>query len=263
VKALQEVQPFLAVPLLQEAEMGEMKTELSRARTHSARLREEVQIMKTGLEKEQQKHKTTLKELEELRSLHEKLMEKGKYEKHLMETRLKELDTTIKHLKEELLAEKTEKEGFIEEMTRLRELCDQLASLESQRTVSFHDRATSPGEPMQLEFDDFEVELKMATGAPDKDKPMDEKYRNILISVRVELVRDMNVKKVLRHMAAAHVFEQEDADIIKTQGSLEEQCENFLDMLPTRGAKAYGSFIEALKEARQAFLAEVVLEAGK
>jgi len=54
VKALQEVQPFLAGPLLQEAEMEEMKTELSRARTHSARLREEVQIMRTGLEKEQQ-----------------------------------------------------------------------------------------------------------------------------------------------------------------------------------------------------------------
>ena len=112
--------------------MEEMKTELSRARTHSARLREEVQIMRTGLEKEQQKHKKTLKELEELRSLHETLMEKGKYEKHLMETRLKELDTTIKHLEEELLAEKSEKEVFREEMTRLRELCDQLDEAKTQ-----------------------------------------------------------------------------------------------------------------------------------
>jgi len=104
----------------------------------------------------------------------------------------------------------------------------------------------------------------METAAPDKDKPMDEKYRKILMSVRVALVRDMDIKKVLRHMAAAHVFEQEDADVIKTQVSREEQCEKFLDMLPTRGAKAYGSFIEALKKgARQEFLAEVVLEAGK
>jgi len=40
----------------------------------------------------------------------------------------------------------------------------------------------------------------MATGAPDKDKPMDEKYRKILRRVSVELVRDMNVRKVLRQL---------------------------------------------------------------
>ncbi|KAJ7371918.1 hypothetical protein OS493_022015 [Desmophyllum pertusum] len=68
VKALQEMQPFLAAPLLQESEMEEMKTELNRARTHSARLREEVHLTRTGLEKEQQKHKKTVKELNELKA---------------------------------------------------------------------------------------------------------------------------------------------------------------------------------------------------
>ena len=102
----------------------------------------------------------------------------------------------------------------------------------------------------------------MATGAPDKDKPMDEKYRKILRRVRVELVRDMNVRKVLRHMAAADVFTVEDEDIVKSKGSRQEQCETFLDILPTRGSKAYGSFIKALKEV-QSFLTEVVTEAGK
>ena len=52
------------------SEMEEIKTELNRARTHSAILREEVHLVRTSLEKEQQKHKKTRKELEELKSLH-------------------------------------------------------------------------------------------------------------------------------------------------------------------------------------------------
>ena len=71
-------------------------------------------------------------ELEELKSLHETFMEKSKYENHLMETRLQESGTTIKQLKEELLAEKSEKEVLIKETTRLRELCDQLDEAKTQ-----------------------------------------------------------------------------------------------------------------------------------
>lgn len=61
--------------------MEEIKTELNPARTHSERLREEVHLMRTSLEKEQQKHKKTCKELEELKSLHETLMAKGEEDK--------------------------------------------------------------------------------------------------------------------------------------------------------------------------------------
>ncbi|KAJ7318638.1 hypothetical protein OS493_037701 [Desmophyllum pertusum] len=69
LKALQKIQPFLAVPLLQESEKEEMKTELNRARTHSAKLREEVVQLGRGLEKEQQKHK---KDAERTRRIDEK-----------------------------------------------------------------------------------------------------------------------------------------------------------------------------------------------
>ena len=113
-------------------EMEEMKIELNRARTHSARLREEVRIMRANLEKEQQNHKKTSKELDELRSLNETLMEKGKEDKQNMESSLQKLETTIKQLEKENLAERGEKEVFIEETTRLRELCDQMDEAKSQ-----------------------------------------------------------------------------------------------------------------------------------
>ena len=113
-------------------EMEEIKTELKLARTHSARLREEVRMMRTGLEREQQNHKKTSKELEELRSLHETLIEKSKDDKESMETRIQELEATVKQLEEDVLAEKSEKEVFIEETERLRNLCDKLDEAKSQ-----------------------------------------------------------------------------------------------------------------------------------
>ena len=112
--------------------MEEIKTELNRARTHSSRLREEVRMMRTGLEREQQNHKKTSKELEELRSLHEMLIEKSKDDKENMETKIQELEATVRQLEEEVLAEKSEKEVFIEETTRLRHLCDKLDEAKSQ-----------------------------------------------------------------------------------------------------------------------------------
>ena len=113
-------------------EMEEIKTELNRARTHSARLREEVRLMREGLEKEQQNHKKTLKELEELRSLHDTLMAKSKDDQQYMESRLKELETTIKQLEKEVSNEQSEKAVYVEETTRLRKLCDQLDEAKAQ-----------------------------------------------------------------------------------------------------------------------------------
>ena len=106
--------------------MEEMKTELNRARTHSARLREEVHIMRTSLEKEQQKHKKTMKELEELKSIHETLMAKGEEDKQNMQRSVQQLETTITQLEDELSTEKSDKEVFVEETTRLRKMCDQM-----------------------------------------------------------------------------------------------------------------------------------------
>ena len=107
-------------------EMEEIKTELNRARTHSARLREEVHLTRTNLENEQQKHKKTRKELEELKSFHETLMAKGEEEKQNMQIRVQELETTIHRLEEELSTERSDTLVFKEETARLRKICDQM-----------------------------------------------------------------------------------------------------------------------------------------
>lgn len=103
-------------------EMEEIKTELNRARTHSARLREEVRLMRTGLENEQQKHRKTQKELKELKSIHETLMVKSNDDQRILQAQVKELENKIKIMDEELSA----KEVFVEETDRLRKMCDKL-----------------------------------------------------------------------------------------------------------------------------------------
>lgn len=112
--------------------MEEIKTELNRARTRSARLREEVKITRTELEKERQNHKKTLKECEELKSMNKMLMTKGEDDKKLMESRLQQLKTTIEELEKQVLAERSEKEVYLEETERLRGLCDQLDEARSR-----------------------------------------------------------------------------------------------------------------------------------
>ena len=103
-------------------EMEEIKTELNRARTHSARLREEVRLMRTGLENEQQKHRKTQKELKELKSIHETLMVRSNDDQRILQAQVKELENKIKTMDEELSA----KEVFVEETDRLRKMCDKL-----------------------------------------------------------------------------------------------------------------------------------------
>lgn len=103
-------------------EMEEIKTELNRARTHSARLREEVRLIRTGLENEQQNHRKTQKELKELKSIHETLMVRSNDDQRILQAQVKELENKIKTTEEELSA----KEVFVEETDRLRKMCDKL-----------------------------------------------------------------------------------------------------------------------------------------
>ncbi len=91
-----------------------MKTELNRARTHSAKLREEVRLMTAGLVEEQKKDKEKLEKLEEeIKSLYELLMVKDEDNKQLIETRVLELEATIKRLKDELSTKKSKELGRI------------------------------------------------------------------------------------------------------------------------------------------------------
>lgn len=92
------------------------------------------------------------------------------------------------------------------------------------------------------------------------DKPMEERQRKILRSARADLIEDMNVREVLRHMTT--VFTEDEEDKIKSPGNTRRvQCETFLDILPSRGAKAYDIFREALRKVNSS-LVKVLNQAG-
>ena len=77
--------------------------------------------MTAGLVEEQQKDKKTLEKLEEvMKSLHELLMAKDKDNKHIVETRVLDLESTIQRLKEELSTETRDNwEEFVAKWTRI------------------------------------------------------------------------------------------------------------------------------------------------
>ena len=106
--------------------MEKIKTELNLARTDSARMKENVLTTRQELEKEQEAHRKTLKELEALKNDAEKMQKRWRNDAEKMEARLQELEDTISRLEHEVRNEKRHKEVFKEERTRLRDMCDHL-----------------------------------------------------------------------------------------------------------------------------------------
>ena len=93
------------------------------------------------------------------------------------------------------------------------------------------------------------------------DLPMEEGKRTILRSARIFLVEDMDVREVLLNMPNVFTLNQEDK-IKSPDNTRRVQCETFLEILPSRGAKAYDIFKGALKKVNPA-LVEVLNREGK
>lgn len=86
-----------------------MKVELGRARTHSAKLRDELRIANCTLESEKNKKDNLHKELDELKSLHKALLSQTRSEKDKLTFNVRELTATKEHLTKKLETEKQEK----------------------------------------------------------------------------------------------------------------------------------------------------------
>lgn len=91
---------------------------------------------------------------------------------------------------------------------------------------------------------------------------MDDMQRLILRNATVELVKDMGLEDVLLQMTASQVFSDRDEDEIRSKKTRVQRCEELISRLPRRGAKAFGSFLEAL-EKNQPHLALVIVDASK
>jgi len=108
---------------------------------------------------------------------------------------------------------------------------------------------------------------KMAAGtqsaATPPDEPMDDIHRAILRTCRQKLVRDMDAELVLRNMADPHLFSEDDEDQIKTNRLTPRQkSETLLDILPTKGSKAYEIFKETIRKVHLP-LHYTIVQAGK
>ena len=94
------------------------------------------------------------------------------------------------------------------------------------------------------------------------DKPLSDECRKILNRVKYCLVKDMDAEEVLLKMAAENVFTTTEEDKIKAKPTRSEKNGQLLEILPTKGTKAYEIFKKVLQEVHQ-HLANIILERGK
>ena len=93
------------------------------------------------------------------------------------------------------------------------------------------------------------------------DTTLSDERRRILRRVKRHLVRDMDAEEVLLQMTAENVFNTTDEERIKVKLTRSEKNEQLLDILPSKGEKAYEIFKETLQEVHP-HLANIILELG-
>ena len=220
--------------------MEEIKTKLNRARTHSARLREEVHLIRTSFEKEQQKHKKTRKELEELKSLHETLMAKGKEDKKSMQLKVQELETTIKQLEEELSIERRDKVAFTEETVRLRKICDQMDE-ELRSSKESYEKVSEENKKLVSKLSNYTNNVLNETVHCDAldiisrhgEHGEDEKIPNVLSS-RMSFIEDQELEIKTRiqnsDSLSAEILDETRKDLARVTKEHEELKERYEDL---------------------------------
>ena len=94
------------------------------------------------------------------------------------------------------------------------------------------------------------------------DTTLSDERRRILRRVKRHLVRDMDAEEVLLRMTAENIFNTTEEERIKVKLTRSEKNEQLLDILPSKGEKAYKIFKETLQEVHP-HLANIILELGK
>ena len=90
---------------------------------------------------------------------------------------------------------------------------------------------------------------------------MDDKHRGILRSHRLELMKDLEVKKLLPYLA--NVLDQDDEDEVKAEAARRDMIDKLLDILPRKGPAAFDNFVKALKNIQPHLAASLIQESGK
>ena len=220
--------------------MEEIKTELNRARTNSARLREEVHLIRTSLEKEEHKHKKTRKELDELKSLHETLMAKGEEDKRNMQIKVEELETTISRLEEELSTERSDTLVFTEETARLRKMCDQLDE-ELRSSKQSYEKVSEENKELETKLSNYKQNMLNKTVYCEAlsfisrhgEHEVVEKIPNVL-STRIPFIEDEELEKKSRTQksdsVSAELLDETRRDLARERKEHEELKDRYADL---------------------------------
>lgn len=91
---------------------------------------------------------------------------------------------------------------------------------------------------------------------------MEGKHRDALIKCHEALVQDLEPDDVLPHLIQRGVLNSDHKERIKNMATQKDRSKELLRILPTRGARGYGVFMEALEET-QPFLALILLREGR
>jgi Caspase recruitment domain len=76
---------------------------------------------------------------------------------------------------------------------------------------------------------------------------MDARHRQKLIDLRLKLVEDIVALELTDYLLNARILTDEDVEIIKSKTTTKDKARTLIDILPTRGPKAFGAFVSALK----------------
>ena len=90
---------------------------------------------------------------------------------------------------------------------------------------------------------------------------MEEKHKEILLKYHVQLVQQLDPKKICPYLIQEKVLTFDERETFKGMARC-SQCEELLALLPRKGPGAYGEFVNAL-EKEQAFLACLLLRDGR
>uniref|UniRef100_UPI0035902408 caspase-9 isoform X2 n=1 Tax=Myxine glutinosa TaxID=7769 RepID=UPI0035902408 len=87
---------------------------------------------------------------------------------------------------------------------------------------------------------------------------MDENLRQLLRSLRVPLVKDMDPASLFDHLVTARIFTDDQVEDIKQQGTRRAQASKLLQELERRGPQAFPALVSALVETKQQHLADLL-----
>ena len=84
---------------------------------------------------------------------------------------------------------------------------------------------------------------------------MEPVHRDILRKNRMDITRDLNVDQATSYLYSASILSENDRDEILALKTQQAKSEKLLDVLPKRGPKAFGKFLEFMNE-NQSFLSK-------